>query len=311
MALSSGDLQLLTYLRNKREISGAGRVMEIGAQQLSRTFLRSTGEIEELGRLFGISGPYQMVAEGEPDHAPDALLAPDAPRSRDFWRWLGYRYSSIDIDGSADSIPIDLNCDPVPASALGRYDLVVNAGTTEHVANQVNAFKIIHDLAKVDGIMVHNLPSQGMLNHGLINYNPKFFWMLSRSNGYRMVYFSFLSEAQCYPVPDDIVSEMAKFRPDASTAVPHEFRNAAVVVALQKQFDKPFVAPLDVNTGTAATNPELQDRYWSVFDVDAFMPSRTAKAGEGLRMVVGALSPGLGIWRAIRRIVGPLTGWRE
>jgi hypothetical protein len=311
MALSSGDLQLLTYLRHKGEISGAGRVMEIGAQQLSRSFLRSKSEIRQLGQLFGISEPYQMVPEGEPDEASSGLLEPDAPRSRDFWRWLGYRYSSIDIDGSADSMPIDLNYDPVPAPALGRYDLVVNAGTTEHVANQVNAFKIIHDLTKVDGIMVHNVPSQGMLNHGLINYNPKFFWMLSRSNGYRMVYFSFLSEGQCNPVPDDIVSEMIKFRPDASTAAAHEFRNAAVLVAVQKRFDKPFVAPLDVNTGTAATNPELQDRYWSVFDTDAFERSRGGKLHDGLKMLVGAVSPGFGIWTAVRRMVDLVRHGRE
>ena len=40
-----------------------------------------------------------------------------------------------------------------------------------------------------------------MLNHGLINYNPKFFWMLCRSNAYRIAYFNFLSEPQSCPLP--------------------------------------------------------------------------------------------------------------
>ena len=75
--------------------------------------------------------------------------------------------------------------DQVPEGCRGKYRLVTNYGTTEHVANQLNAFKIIHDLTAVGGLMVHSVPAQGMFCHGLVNYNPKFFWMLARSNGYK------------------------------------------------------------------------------------------------------------------------------
>ena len=67
---------------------------------------------------------------------------------------------------------------------------MTNFGTTEHVANQVNTFGVIHDLTAPDGLMLHAIPMQGMLNHGLFNYTPKFFWMLGRSNGYRITYFN-------------------------------------------------------------------------------------------------------------------------
>jgi hypothetical protein len=70
----------------------------------------------------------------------------------------------------------------------------VNFGTTEHVANQLNAFKLIHDLAAKGCIMVHTLPSHGQFNHGLVNYNPKLFWMLAHSNGYRLLHMSFFGE---------------------------------------------------------------------------------------------------------------------
>jgi hypothetical protein len=43
------------------------------------------------------------------------------------------------IDGRPGSIPLDLNYDPAPNESLGKYQLVTNFGTIEHVANQLNA----------------------------------------------------------------------------------------------------------------------------------------------------------------------------
>jgi hypothetical protein len=50
------------------------------------------------------------------------------------------------IDGSLGSIPLDLNFDSIQTRHKGKYSLVTNFGTTEHVANQLNAFKIIRRL---------------------------------------------------------------------------------------------------------------------------------------------------------------------
>ena len=63
---------------------------------------------------------------------------------------------------------------------------------------------MIHDLTRHGGIMVHALPAQGMMNHGLVNYNFKFFWMLARSNGYTFIDAHFLHERQSYSLPKDI-----------------------------------------------------------------------------------------------------------
>ena len=137
--------------------------------------------------------------------------------TRAIWRWLGVEYLAIDIDGSPDALALDLNCDAVPAAGRSKYGLVTNFGTTEHVANQANAFKIIHDLTALGGIMVHNLPCHHP-DHGLINYNPKFFWALGRANNYGRT-------SMCAPTLAD----------------PESIR-----VAFQKQHDFDFVTPLDV-----------------------------------------------------------------
>lgn len=168
-------------------------MMEIGAQQLATSFLSSPDRLQLLGQVFGIDKLFKLpppkrshIVHGELEH-----LDSQAPFARDFWLWLGFDYAAVDIDGSPGSIPLDLNYDSAPPGETGKYDLVTNFGTTEHVANQLNAFKLIHDLTRHGGLMVHQLAAQGMLNHGLVNYNLKFFWMLGRSNGYNFVFADF------------------------------------------------------------------------------------------------------------------------
>jgi len=121
---------------------------------------------------------------GEPSGAEFTLKAPPSDR---FWTSLGLEYAAIDYGGHRNSTALDFNRDAVPRRLQGAFDLVVNAGTTEHVANQDNAFRIIHDLACGDAIMYHEVPTGGMGDHGLISYNPKFFSRLCYCTGYQTV----------------------------------------------------------------------------------------------------------------------------
>src|SRR5262249_50608749 len=204
--IGQGDIQLIIRLRTDGLIPDHPAVIEIGAQQLANSFLEAPADIAALGRLFGVTEPFLRAAPRTAHYTSGGveLLAAAAPWARDFWRWLGCRYAAIDIDGSDGSIALDLNYDDVPASELGRYHLVTNFGTTEHVANQLNAFKVIHDLAAPGGLMIHHLPAHGMLDHGLVNYNPKFFWHLARSNRYRLCYMDYRMGTTHYRLPQSI-----------------------------------------------------------------------------------------------------------
>jgi hypothetical protein len=190
----------------------------------------------------------------------------DAPFARDFWISLGFDYAAIDVDGSPGSIPLDLNYDQVPDALQSKHGLVTNFGTTEHVCNQMNAFKVIHDLAAPGGVMIHHLPAGGMLNHGLVNYTPKFFWYLARSNDYKWLYMSFRKSGHHYPIPANLLDFTSTYDLASSeTLRRHEISDFSIVVALQKTLHMPFVAPLDVNTGTRTGDANLNRRYWSVF----------------------------------------------
>ena len=268
MGIGDSDLRLLIQLKRQGYIPNGSSIIEIGAQQLDDNFLACRSELETVMQLFGVGQPCLLPPPlaATPADGP-MLLCPDAPRARQFWTWLGLDYAAIDIDGSPGSIPLDLNYDNVPSQAKGKYQLVTNFGTTEHVANQLHAFKIIHDLTALGGVIIHNVPTQGMLNHGLINYNPKFFWMLARSNAYKWLHMDFSLSRSAHSLPPDIVDFITGFVPRFAERIRgYGAADCGLTVVMQKVRDIAYVPPLDVNTGTRTSNKVLEMRYWTVFN---------------------------------------------
>jgi hypothetical protein len=293
VGIGSDIVDLIVKLRLDGYIGRRPSVMEIGAQQLSNDFLRLADDVVRLGHLFGVVEPLRLPPSPPSRHIVHGTLEhlnPAAPPARDFWLWLGFSYAAIDIDGSPGSIPLDLNFDCVPPGEFSKYDLVTNFGTTEHVVNQLNAFKIIHDLTAPGGLMIHSLPAGGFLNHGLMNYTPKFFWMLARGNGYRFLRAEFSRSSATYDFPDNIVAFLNTLDPQsAERARPYKVADEAILVVMQKAFDIPFMAPIDVGTGTTTDFEPLRNRYWTVFQPNAFEKlvaqgkSSTARARRRLR----------------------------
>ena len=93
-------------------------------------------------------------------------------------------YRAIDMHGTKLSIKQDLN---EPYLEDNKYKLVTNFGTTEHIFNQYQVFKTIHNLIKPNGLIMHFLPYQGAYNHGFYNYHPTFFFDLGKVNNYEII----------------------------------------------------------------------------------------------------------------------------
>jgi hypothetical protein len=254
MGIGIDFLHDLAVIKRAGLLDDCSAVAEIGRQQFSHDVFGSS-QLHQLCTLYSIPVP-DIGAAATPDRFTE-----DAPYSRPLWQALGYRYVAIDIDGSPDSLPLDLNVDEVPAEHKGAYGLVANLGTTEHVANQINAFKVVHDVTAVGGVMMHHVPTQGYMMHGLVNYNLKFFWMLARSNLYQFVD----ADLQCSPIQRPLSSDLSdfisKFRPCRDFTVPNGFLYAA----LRKTSDQPFMPPLDIPTGSLPPNETIKRRYWPVY----------------------------------------------
>jgi hypothetical protein len=273
VGMGIGTLQLLMALKRQGHIPNGSAVIEIGAQQLNDSFIEATDDIAAAGRLFGIAAPPPSLAWTGPRNATNPLAG--APLAREFWTWLGLDYASIDIDGSPGSIPLDLNYDEVPTNLVGRYGVVTNFGTTEHVANQVQSFKIMHDLAAVDALMLHVVPAGGALSHGFVSYNPKFFWMLGRSNGYKIVFMTMGRSERDSGLPKNVLSQLSLYDSQAESRFADYWTSeTSLVVAFQKVWNTPFVAPIDVPTDTTTEHATLSERYWTVLKPDTSFAAR-------------------------------------
>lgn len=119
------------------------------------------------------------------------LSAVSAPgrKSEHLLRAAGFGYSAFDVYAEGATRVFDLNTEALAPHEIGRFDVVTNLGTSEHVANQYNVFKVAHDALKVGGVMLNFVPFFGQIDHGLINYHPCFFTSLIKNNGYRTLFF--------------------------------------------------------------------------------------------------------------------------
>src|SRR5437867_1727899 len=100
MGLERNTITCLSYLKERGHIGSQRRVIEIGAQQLSDSFLAAKTELAELGRLFGLSTALKLPDPLDPrwNEPGRGHLRPDAPWAREFYEWLGYQYACVDID---------------------------------------------------------------------------------------------------------------------------------------------------------------------------------------------------------------------
>ena len=121
----------------------------------------------------------------------------------------------------------------------GEFDIVANFGTSEHVANQFNVFKVAHDALKVGGVMLNNVPFYGMVDHGLFNYHLKFFCSLIANNRYEPIYWDFSG------IFGNDTSEKLSFAVNGHNWEIKYVGSAMMNVMFKKTADAPFAPPTD------------------------------------------------------------------
>lgn len=255
MGIGSTTLAKFIQFHQEGIFDNVSSVMEIGSQEIF-----CEGEEKSLENLFNTFGvqdiPYEEITR--------MSLRGSA---REVYEKLGWKYNCVDVDGNFGALVIDLNFEDVPDSHRGMYDFVTNFGTTEHIANQLNCFKVMHDLTKPGGYMYHELICSGMLNYGLVNYNPKMFWMLCKSNFYDYVGMWFSADTKN---PEKLPENIIQMSRDIDDNVLNNFatQSSMIGVLVRKVFDLPFVAPLDGDL--SGTTPGQKSRYWTVAMPNAY-----------------------------------------
>jgi hypothetical protein len=272
MGLNARFLQMMIWLREQGHLAPGAKVIEIGAQQLNNAFLAARPDIESLARLYGVPAPQLPYQVGD---GPHQSLNPDAPRAGPFYRALGFDYSCIDIDNDPGSIALDLNFDPLPGPLTGKFNLVTNFGTTEHVINQFNAFKVIHELAAPGAVMLHELPTFD-LNHGFFSYQPSFFTRLASANEYTTLMMDFSWSEVEYGLSEDMQRFLDQYV-DTKNRPAFGSSPCSITAVLRKNADAAFVPPIDVPSGSSAPNQQMKERYGIAFKP---LPLRARVAGK-------------------------------
>ena len=117
-------------------------------------------------------------------------------------------YLAIDINTELRSVAMDLNFilrDKY--NYTQTFDLVTNNGTGEHIFDQRTVFENMHNLCKVDGVMLCVLPFAPWINHGFYNYHPALFRDIAAANRYKWEFFWLAQNTGKYiDIPTDIDS---------------------------------------------------------------------------------------------------------
>jgi SAM-dependent methyltransferase len=159
-------------------------------------------------------------------------------------------YAALDIAKGYRTTILDLNHRSLPVRFRRRFDVVINSGTTEHLLNQYNAFKVMHDALRAGGYVVHSLPCRGFSNHGYLTYTPRFFFDLASYNKYDVVSM-WLSEG----TNDDLyapIRDYSSYFPNVvDVSADPSVRPAAdvsITIILRKTSNTRFIAPMEQST---------------------------------------------------------------
>ncbi len=81
--------------------------------------------------------------------------------AKELFTYFGIDDVSIDLNGKNGALKIDLGKPITDKSLLNSFDLLINGGTTEHVYDQYECWNNVHNLCKVEAIVVSLGPLEG------------------------------------------------------------------------------------------------------------------------------------------------------
>jgi hypothetical protein len=259
------NLDALLYLqRNGWLTRDKSKILDIGPQTIY--FVRP----EQISEFIAGQGG-STLPQGRLQLEIDRLVRFSTPRAGERTTMLSeiadltdVDYASIDVcPGLKNTEILDLNFDRLPYRMRRRFDVALNFGTTEHIVNQWNCFKVIHDATKADGIMYHQLPLTGYFDHGYYCYTPLFFEELAKANSYDVL------KVAVTPAGENFIDRMGLqtiggdtiLQSDRHLNENNRIPSLNIHVILRKTKDTPFRVLLEISTAHSAPNMRILRRY--------------------------------------------------
>jgi len=267
-----------SFIRKMDELGlfgqGGVSILDIGSSNLYlatpediKGFLRKYGpfsiaDIEDFATRLAAGADYSSISGGR----NEAFVG-------ELFEKAGMQYESLDIATGYRTTVLDLNRAALPAALQRKFDLVLNFGTTEHILNQLNCFKVIHDATKVGGYIYHSLPAVGYVDHGYITYTGRCFFDVAGYNEYELVtcWFDGPSGGNCifdslrsysgyFPV---LKVALEQFAGTEQGRALHDLRipDIGINVVYRKVKDKPFWGALESSTSVGVISEEVAAAY--------------------------------------------------
>lgn len=233
MGSTSKTLMRLMTLTATGDLAPESAICDIGATQLfGDTFETAAAFLD----YYAERSPKARNSSSVPE--PELRAIAEGGFLGDLLTLAGFRYTALDIFHATNTVLFDLNVHEPGPGLKGKFDLVLNLGTTEHVINQLRAFQTIHDLVRVGGLIYHDLPLAGYLNHALFRYDPLFFQTILPANDYQTL-LQEVTIGSPMKVPSDL--QAMGFRMEQVTDI-------GIEVIVRRTNPSDFRVPLEAST---------------------------------------------------------------
>lgn len=269
------SLDRMLYLQAKGALPrGAAKLLDIGPQNVYHV------TTEQIRKFVSYQG--QRVGDQELESEIERLVYFSTPRPEERTTLLSeitdltnIEYNSYDICPGLKTDILDLNFDSVIHRHRNYHDVTLNFGTTEHIFNQWNSFKIIHESTKVGGYIYFQLPASGYLDHGYYCYTPLFFKDMIEANDYKLVdmFFTDAGRSDVIGLGIDVRSSEDYMVPNSANLPSTQtvLTSFNIHVLVQKTTDRTFRCGAEIATAHAPIDDRIRANY-----------ARDAEQGEPL-----------------------------
>lgn len=167
MGIDKGAVSLLCELKKEYDFGGA--ILQLGKQ----TVYVNVSQLRAILKSFDFQVPVEQLSE-----LNDEVL----------FRTLGFdRVESFDVNDFEEACHIHDFNNPVLGALKGRYDVVFDGGTLEHIFNFPQALINVFDLLKEGVIVIHGSPSHNHVDHGFYMFSPTIFSDYYKANQFRIL----------------------------------------------------------------------------------------------------------------------------
>lgn len=249
----------LKWLAETDRLPRGGRLLDIGESCL---LAATADEIRSIWDRYGCSLSPAERDRLAPEYARRSTLIGDPNTPTLFLSEVliptSVTYAAIDVVAMRPgAYRFDLNKHNLARAKQGAFDIVVNFGTTEHVMNQYNSYKVIHEATAVGGYMFHQVPGTGYISHGYFTYDALMFRELAQANGYDLLDLWYTGPQGAANVMDNAakhpsVRDKSKVGNEVAAFEAAPVPNSVINVLLRKTRAAPFAVGLEVQTAAGA-----------------------------------------------------------